>query len=84
MNFRLVPMTDFVGMNIPLTSLTPEDSRKRSRKKNDHQNSIKLGNFFHLEEVRSLLPNLLNEDENLPTIVYSFEGTRRNKIFNYK
>ena len=52
--------------------------------KNKGRDAIKLGNFFHLEEVRSLLPNLLNEDENIPTIVYSLEGTIRNKIFNYK
>ena len=51
--------------------------------RNKGLDAIKLGNF-HLEEVRSLLPTLLNEDEILPTIVYSLEGTIRNKVFNYK
>ena len=52
--------------------------------RNKGLDSIKLGNFFRLEEVRSLLPTHLNTDENLPAIVYSLEGTIRNKIFNYK
>ena len=52
--------------------------------RNKGLDSIKLGNFFRLEEVRSLLPSHLNTDENLPAIVYSLEGTIRNKIFNYK
>ena len=52
--------------------------------RNKGLDAIKLGNFFHSEEVRSLLPNILKEDEYLPAIVYSLEGTIRNKIFNYK
>lgn len=52
--------------------------------RNKGLDAIKLGNFFRSEDVRSLLPDLLNEDENLPAIVYSLEGTIRNKIFNYK
>ena len=52
--------------------------------RNKGLDSIKLGSFFRLEEVRSLLPDHLNTDENLPSIVYSLEGTIRNKIFNYK
>ena len=52
--------------------------------KNKGLDAIKLGNLFRREEVRSLLPDLLNDDENLPAIVYSLEGTIRNKIFNYK
>ena len=52
--------------------------------RNKGLDAIKLGNVFHQEEVRSLLPALLNEDENLPAIVYSLEGTIQNKIFNYK
>ena len=52
--------------------------------RNKGLDSIKLGSFFRLEEVRSLLPDILNTDENLPSIVYSLEGTIRNKIFNYK
>ena len=46
--------------------------------------SIKLGSFLRHEEVRSLLPDILNTGENLPSIVYLLEGTIRNKIFNYK
>lgn len=52
--------------------------------RNKGLDSIKLGSFFRLEEVRSLLPDILNTDENIPSIVYSLEGTIRNKIFNYK
>ena len=52
--------------------------------RNKGLDAIKLGNVFHQEEVRSLLPALLNEDDNLPAIVYSLESTIRNKIFNYK
>ena len=52
--------------------------------RNKGLDAIKLGNVFHLEEAHSLLPNLLNEDENLPTIVYSLGGTIRRKLFNYK
>ena len=52
--------------------------------RNKGLDAIKLGNVFHQEEVRSLLPDLLNEDENLPAIVYSLEGPILNKIFNYK
>ena len=52
--------------------------------RNKGLDSIKLGNIFRSEEVRSLLPSHLNSDENLPAIVYSLEGTIRNKIFNYK
>ena len=52
--------------------------------RNKGLDSIKLGSFFRMEEVRSLLPDHLNTDENLPSIVYSLEGTIRNKIFNYK
>ena len=52
--------------------------------RNKGLDSIKLGSFFRLEDVRSLLPDHLNTDENLPSIVYSLEGTIRNKIFNYK
>ena len=43
-----------------------------------------LGNIFRSDEVRSLLPTHFNDDENLPAVVYSLEGTIRNKIFNYK
>ena len=43
--------------------------------RNKGLDAIKLGNVFHQEEVRSLVPALLNEDENLPAIVYSLEGT---------
>ena len=68
-----------------------KEKEKRSPKfilpmtfRNKGLDAIKLGNFFRLEEVRSLLPSSLNTDENLPAIVYSLEGTIRNKIFNYK
>lgn len=52
--------------------------------RNKGLDAIKLGNIFRSEEVRSLLPTHLNDDENLPAVVYSLEGTIRNKIFNYK
>ena len=52
--------------------------------RNKGLDAIKLETFFQSEDVRSLLPDVLNEDENLPAIVYSLEGTIRNKIFNYK
>ena len=48
--------------------------------RNKGLDSIKLGSFFRVEEVRSLLPDILNTDENLPSIVYSLEGTIRNEI----
>jgi len=52
--------------------------------RNKGLDAIKLGNIFRSEEVRSLLPTHFNDDENLPAVVYSLEGTIRNKIFNYK
>ena len=52
--------------------------------KNKGLDAIKLGRIFRRDEVRSLLPAELNTDENIPSVVYSLEGTIRNRIFNYK
>ena len=46
--------------------------------------AIKLNNIFRSDDIRALLPDQLKEDEYLPAVVYSLEGTIRNKIFNYK
>ena len=42
--------------------------------RNKGLDAIKLGNVFHQEEVRSLLPALLNEDENSTSCRLPFGG----------
>ena len=77
-----------------ITTKRFKDERKKERVapkfifpmtfKNKGMDAIKLNNIFRSDDIRALLPDQLKEDEYLPAVVYSLEGTIRNKIFNYK
>ena len=56
----------------------------KMRFKNKGLDAIKLGNILRKTSIRETLPECLNDDAFLPSIVYSLEPTIRNKIFNYK
>ena len=56
----------------------------KMRFKNKGLDAIKLDQIVRKLEIRNTLPESLNTDENIPSVVYSLESTIRSKIFNYK